>query len=248
MTLLQIVYVIVFFIIPYDGFSKSTIEGLPGQQVRCEEHIQMFEVLAKNVEEYVKNYVSSDYYYDTSYGKVVMVEEKNAVGDWIKVRCATAGSLIYRGEELSTAKEVDICINTEVYPDDFVTTATGRVTVATEDGSFKIMEKTTVRLKDWGISHEIGAVILAVEDYFRIEFGTAEAVVDGTIFMASKKRIKKGIDRFITEIFVTEGSVRLKNSHGEVSISVGQKGFIIDDTRPPKLEKMSQTELNKVKI
>jgi len=165
------------------------------------------------------------------YGQVIQPYEMDEAGAWTPVTQATE-AWVERAGQRGQPKQGFALTST-----DRIITEQARLEISRDDGEvITIYEDTTVVLEEWGITHELGAMFVEVSDYFKISWGSSEAVVEGTAF-----KVESGGESFA--VMVEEGAVRVKNPAGEVLATAGKVAEVLPGV-PPSLRDMSDLELD----
>lgn len=161
-------------------------------------------------------------------GVVVAVQEADEVGAWTTWQPApgttTAEAYLLRGDE-----RVPLAVGDTVRDHDLVVTRRGRLRVEVPDkGTITIYDDTRVELQDFGLTHQLGGLLIEVQDAFRVEYVQVEAVVEGTRFRVEGDATGRGLVR------VEEGRVRVSSPEGEVRVSAGELARLVPGSAPAK--------------
>ena len=169
------------------------------------------------------------------YGQVIQPHEMDDAGEWSPVSQATEAWVERSGQRSQPN------LGFALMSTDRIITEQARLEISRDDGEvITIYEDTTVVLEEWGITHELGAMFVEVSDYFKISWGSSEAVVEGTAF-----KVESGGESFA--VLVEEGAVRVRNPTGEVLATAGKVAEILPDA-PPLLRDMTDLEANALRF
>jgi len=140
------------------------------------------------------------------YGEVVALWQPDEEGRWARVERADE-AWMERGDEI-------VSLEVGATPDasDRVVTQRARVQLRSveHDREITIYEDSAVVLEEWGVLHELGAVLYEVRGAFEVHYYGAEALVEGTRFWVEGDGAGTGM------VSVEEGRVRVRNESGAV--------------------------------
>jgi len=159
-------------------------------------------------------------------GVVVALQQADDFGAWTtwqpKPGFATGEAFVVRGEQ-----RVALAVGDTIRDDDLLVTRRGRVRIEVEGkGEITVYDGTVVLLRDYGVEHVLGGLLIEVQDAFRVEYAQTEAVVEGTRFRVEGDARGRGA------VVVEEGRVRVRSRGGEVAVEAGQLASVEADLAP----------------
>lgn len=118
-------------------------------------------------------------------------------------------------------ERVPLAVGDAVYNTDLIVTRRGRVRVTVEGkGEITVYDDTRVALEDYGLRHELGGLLIEVQDAFRVQYAQTTASVEGTRFRVEGAESGAGV------VIVEEGLVRVTSPDGEVLVAAGEQAAI----------------------
>mgnify|MGYP000374136554 FL=1 len=153
-------------------------------------------------------------------GVVLAVQEADDVGAWSTWQPAagttTGEAFVVRGDD-----RVPLSVGDTIRDDDLLVTRRGRVRIAVEGkGEITVYDGTVVLLRDYGLEHVLGGVLIEVQDAFRVEYARSEAVVEGTRFRVEGNAAGVGV------VVVEEGRVRVRSGAEAVAVNAGEQAAV----------------------
>lgn len=162
-------------------------------------------------------------------GVVVALQQADDVGAWstwqLRAGTTTGEAFVVRGE-----RRFPLTVGDTIADDDLLVTRRGRVRISVEGkGEITVYDGTVVLLRDYGLEHVLGGLLVEVQDAFRVEYVQSEAAVEGTRFRVEGDAA--GVGRVVVE----EGRVRVRDPSGEVRVSAGELAQV-GTPRGPELQ------------
>ncbi len=152
----------------------------------------------------------------------------DAQGGWAAVRVRKDVPLTEAWLERD-GERLPVDVGTDLRLTDVLVTRRARVQVKLRGkGDVTVYEYTRVRLEDWGLLHELGGLLIEVQGAFKVEYATAEAVVEGTRFRVESTGPDEGL------VSVEEGVVRVITPQGEVRVQPWEQAVIGSGVAPVK--------------
>ncbi len=161
-------------------------------------------------------------------GGVLSVQEPDEAGAWAEVEGASEAWVERQGVRALAA------VGLELADSDRIITERARVRLRAGAGEITVYEDTSVVIEEWGLSHELGALFVEVSDIFRVSWGSADAIVEGTAFQVEA-------DGETFAVLVSRGHVRVRNELGEVLVGPGRVGEALAG-HLPELRRQTEAE------
>jgi len=150
------------------------------------------------------------------FATVDWIQMPNPKGKWKNVDASTEAVWVKEsGEEVSLKKDMPL-------PEDaLIRTAMVRVGVMVDKNEIEIHEGSEARIQAQGVMQMLGNLYFKVRGAFKVNYGTVEAVVEGTVFEVHGPDPKW--------VGVSKGQVRVKTPAGEVVLTKNQRVSVNED-------------------